>query len=75
MEISELPEQFSLITDSYQVTEIRDALNIDMQGCDSLFVNVAKDGGEYEAVYGFEGVIPLLDKTLVPLFTGGGGGF
>ncbi len=68
MKIDELSEQFFLITDSCQVSEIRDALQIDMQGCDSIFVGLEKDGSDYEVVYGFEGIVPLLDKTLTLLF-------
>ena len=64
MKIDELSEQFFLITDSCQVSEIRDSLQIDMQGCDSLFVRLDKDGDAYETIYGFEGIVPLLDKTL-----------
>jgi len=65
MEISELSEQFFLITDSQQVTEIRNFLQLDMQGCNSLFVKCEDDGCYYEVVYGFEGIVPFLDKTLV----------
>jgi len=68
MKIDEISEQFFLITDSCQVSEIQDSLHIDMQGCDSLFVGLEKDGSDYEVVYGFEGIVPLLDKTLTPLF-------
>jgi hypothetical protein len=72
MKIDELSEQFFLITDSYQVSEIRDSLQIDMQGCDSIFVGLEKDGSDYEVVYGFEGIVPLLDKTLTLLSAGRG---
>ena len=75
MKINELSEQFFLITDSYQVSEIRDSLQIDMQGCDSIFVGLEKDGSDYEFVYGFKGIVPLLDKTLTLLFAGRGRGF
>jgi len=68
MKISEIPEHFCLITDSCQVSEIRDYLSIDTEGCDSLFVKFDKDGDAFETVYGFEGIIPLLDKTLTLLF-------
>jgi len=68
MKIDELSEQFFLITDSCQVGEIRDYLSIDMQGCDSLFVRLDKDGDAFETVYGFEGIVPLLDKMVIPLF-------
>jgi hypothetical protein len=68
MKIDELSEQFFLLTDSCQVSEIRDSLQIDMQGCDSLFVRLDKDGDAYEIIYGFEGIVPLLDKTLTRLF-------
>jgi len=68
MKIIDLSEQFYLITDSCQVGEIRDSLLIDMQGCDSLFVRLDKDGDAFESVYGFEGIVPLLDKTLTLLF-------
>lgn len=69
MKISELSEQFFLITDSCEVAEIRHYLRLDLQGCDSLFVKCEKDGCDYEAVYGFEGIVPLLDKTLTLLFS------
>lgn len=72
MKIRELSEQFFLITDSCQVSEIWDFLHLDMQGCDSLFVKCEKDRCDYEVVYGFEGVVPLLDKTLTLLFHGRG---
>ena len=70
MKISELSEQFHLINDSYQVAEIRDSLQLNMNDCDSLFVKYGKDGCDYEVVYGFEGIVPLLDKTLTLLFSG-----
>lgn len=73
MKISELSEQFLLINDSCQVVEIRNDLHLDMQECDSLFVELDKDGSDYEAVYGFEGIVPLLEKPLTLLFNGGGG--
>lgn len=69
MKISKLSEQFCLITDSCQVAEIRHALHLDMQGCDSLFVKLEKDCGDYEVVYGFEGIVPNLDKELTLLFS------
>ena len=72
MTIRKLCEQFVLITDSYQVAEIRDFLQLNMRGCDSLFVKCEKDGCDYEVVYGFEGIVPLLDKTLTLLFAGRG---
>lgn len=72
MKISELSEEYYLINDSYQVADIRDFLQLDMNDCDSLFVKCEKDGGGYEAVYGFEGIIPLLDKTLILLFSNQG---
>ena len=75
MKIDELSEQFFPITDSCQVSEIRDSLQIDMQGCDGLFVKCEKDGSDYEVVYGFEGIVPLLDKTLTLLSSGRGRGF
>ena len=70
MKIEELSEQFLPITDSWQVAEIRNFLQLDMQGCDSLFVKCEKDGCDYEVVYGFEGIVPLLDKRLTLLFRG-----
>ena len=69
MRISELSEQFHLINDACQVAEIRDFLRLDMNDCDSLFVKREKDGSDYEVVYGFEGIVPLLDKTLTLLFS------
>jgi hypothetical protein len=68
MQIRELGKQFFLITDSHQVAEIRDFLHLDMQSCDSLFARLDKDDDAYEIVYGFEGIVPLLDKTLTLLF-------
>lgn len=70
MKISELSEQFYLITDSFHIAEIRNALNMDMQECDSLFVELDDDGSDYEVVYGFEGITPLLEKPLTLLFDG-----
>jgi hypothetical protein len=75
MKIDELSEHFFLITDSCQVSEIRDSVQIDMQGCDSLFVGLEKDSSNYEVIYGFEGIVPLLDKTLTLLFPGQSGRF
>jgi hypothetical protein len=75
MKISELSEQFHLINDSHQVAEIRDFLQINMNECDSLFVKYERDGCNYEIVYGFEGIVPLLDKPLTILFSGRGGRF
>ena len=69
MKINELTEQFYLINDSYQVDEIRDFLCLDMNECDSLFVKFEENGCDYEVVYGFEGIVPLLDKTLTLLFS------
>jgi hypothetical protein len=69
MKISELSEEFHLINDSCQVAEIRDFLRLNMNECDSLFVKCEKEGCDYEVVYGFEGIIPLLDKTLTLLFS------
>jgi hypothetical protein len=68
MKISELSEQFYLISDSCEVAEIQNDLSLDMQGCDSLFVKLDKDGSDYEPVYGFEGIIPKLDKEISLLF-------
>jgi hypothetical protein len=68
MKIDELSEQFFLVTDSCQVSEIRDFLQIDMQGCDSLFVGLDKAGDAYKTIYGFEGIVPILDKSLSLLF-------
>ena len=73
MKIAELSKQFFLITDSCQVAEIRDALHLDMQECDSLFVQLDNDSSDYEVVYGFEGIVPNLDKELTLLFHDGGG--
>jgi len=75
MKIDELSEQFFLITDSCLVSEIRDSLQLDMQGCDGLFVGLTKDASDYEVIYGFEGIVPLLDKTLTLLSAGRGRGF
>jgi len=69
MKISELSKQFHLINDSHEIAEIRDFLRLDMNDCDSLFVKCEKDGCDYEVVYGFEGIVPLLDKTLTVLFS------
>jgi hypothetical protein len=70
MKISELSEQFYLITDSCQVAGIRDGLHLKMQECDSLFVKLDNDGSDYEVVYGFEGIVPNSDKELALLFHG-----
>ena len=70
MRIRELSEQFHLIDDSCQVAEIRDFLRLDRGECDCLFVKCSKDRSDYEAVYGFEGIVPLLDKRLTLLFRG-----
>jgi hypothetical protein len=72
MKISGLSEQFHLINDSCQVAEIRNFLRLNMNECDSLFVKFEEDGCDYEVVYGFEGIVPLLDKTLTLLFSGRG---
>ena len=69
MKVSELAEEFQLINDSHEIAEIRDFLRFDLSDCDSLFVKCNKDGGDFEAVYGFEGIVPLLDKTLTLLFS------
>ena len=69
MKISELSKQFHLINDSHEIAEIRDFLRLDMNDCDSLFVKCEEDGGDFKAVYGFEGIVPLLDKTLTLLFS------
>ena len=45
-----------------------------MQECDSLFVQLDNDSSDYEVVYGFEGIVPNLDKELTLLFHDGGGG-
>ena len=73
MKIAELSKQFFLITDFCQVAEIRDALHLDMQECDSLFVKLEKNSSDYEFVYGFEGIVPILDKALALLFPARGG--
>ena len=69
MKISELSEQFHLINDSFHVAEIREFLQLDMNECDSLFVQCDKDGCDYEVVYGYEGIVPLLDKPLILVFS------
>lgn len=69
MKISELSKEFHLINDSHEIAEIRDFLRLDMNDCDSLFVKCEEDGCDFEAVYGFEGIVPLLDKTLTVLFS------
>lgn len=74
MKIGELSEQFLLINDSCQVAEIQDDLYLDLQECNSLFVQLDKNGSDYEVVYGFEGIIPNLDKELALLVAGRGGG-
>jgi len=67
MKISDLCEAYVLITDSCEAAAIRDFLGVDMQGCDSLFVRLDADGSDYDMVYGFEGIVPRLDKPLVLL--------
>jgi hypothetical protein len=69
MKIGELGEQFHLIDDSFQVAEIRDFFRLNMSRCESLFVKCDQDRCGYELVYGFEGIVPLLDKTLTLLFS------
>ena len=69
MKVSELSEEFQLINDSHEIAEIRDFLRLDMNDCDSLFVKCGEDGGDFDTVYGFEGIVPLLDKTLTLLFS------
>lgn len=69
MKVSELSEQFHLINDSFQVAELRDFLRLDMNECESVFVKLDKDGCDYEIVYGYEGIVPLLDKPLFLLFS------
>ena len=74
MRIGELCEDFLLITDSCQVAETQDFLGLDIQGCDSLFVRLDADGSDYDTVYGFEGIVPRLDKRLVLLYGNPSGG-
>ena len=68
MKISEISEQFYLITDTFEVAKIQNDLHLDMQDCDGLFVKLDIEGSDYEIVYGFEGIIPKLDKDIFLLF-------
>jgi hypothetical protein len=68
MRIKNLTEQFVLLSDAFHVNELREELGLDMRGCDSVFVKLDEDGSDYEIVYGFEEIVPGLDKELTLLF-------
>lgn len=66
MKIKDIPDDFILITDSQDVKPIIEYLGIDdkFHGVDSFFVRI--ENGDYTDVYGFSGIVPNLDKTVVP---------
>jgi len=53
---------FTFVSDSQDVEAVRDALGAVAVGYDSFFVRLGE--GDYEEVYGMEGVVPKLCKTV-----------
>ena len=51
MQIKDIPNDYELITDSQEVQAIHNVCGINLQGCDSLFVQQTDYG--YGNIYGF----------------------
>lgn len=67
--IADLSREYILVTDSQDVRAIANIVGItDMQGCSGLFVRLSKQGDGIEEVLGFEGIVPMLDKSATSLF-------
>lgn len=60
--IADIPkgDQIAFVSDSQDVEPIKDSLGADAQEFDAFFVE-ARDG-EYRAVWGIHGIVPILDK-------------
>ena len=67
MEIRNIPDNFSLVTDSQDVKATLSYIGKRPRNCcDSLFVEI--EDGEYKTVYGFDGIVPYLSKTVKLLY-------
>lgn len=70
MKISQIPDDFILVTDSQDVAPINDYL-LGMKDYtkddlyDSYFVKIGD--GDYEEIYGFYGIVPVLNKNCYKL--------
>ena len=53
---------FTFVSDSQDVEAVREALGAVAEGYDSFFVKLGE--GDYEEVYGMEGVVPKLCKNV-----------
>ena len=65
MKVSDLEQGqdvFTFVSDSQDVQAVRDTLGAVAEGYDSFFVRLGD--GDYEEVYGMEGIIPKLCKTV-----------
>ena len=66
--IKDIGSEYKLITDSQEVAELSRMLGItDLQGCSGVFVKLSDKGDSIEAVYGFEGIVPKLNKPVIQL--------
>jgi len=53
------------VSDSQDVNAIRQHLGLIDPECDSYFVKV--ENGEYTEVYGIEGIVPYLSKSVIKI--------
>jgi hypothetical protein len=61
-------DKWELVTDSQEVEDYADSFCFDLQGCDGLFVKMNNTGDYTESIYGFEGIVPELNKPVIHLY-------
>jgi hypothetical protein len=68
VKIKDLVGEYKLITDSQDIKGVVETLGIDVQGCSGLFVKLNKSGDSVEEVWGFIGIVPMLNKAVIKLW-------
>jgi hypothetical protein len=63
--VAKVPEEAQFVSDSQEVNSIKEYLGKKANKFDSFFVIVGD--GDYEAVWGMMGIVPLLTKNLTKL--------
>ena len=59
--------KYNFVSDSQEVFDILKQLGVDVEEYDSCFVAITEDG-EYEEVWGMDGIIPMNTKTVYQLY-------
>lgn len=62
LSVHELADDLLFLSDSQDVETIKDHIGKDADEFDSFFVRVAD--GDYDAVYGMHGIVPLTSKPV-----------